>query len=110
MNALVEIRSYTLKEGMATEFAQVMRQQSLPLLRAAGMDVVSFSQSLQDADLFVLMRAYRDLDHLTHSQDQFYGSDAWRHGPREAVLACIENYMSVALQADGHLLAGLRRL
>lgn len=110
MTAVVEIRSYTLRPGKAVEFGEVMRQHSMPLLRKAGMDVVAFKQSMQCADVFMLIRAYSDLAQLTESQDQFYASDEWRAGPREAVLACIENFTSVVIEADDDLLAALRRL
>lgn len=40
MRAVVEIRSYTLKE--CVEFTRAMRDHALPLLKAAGVDVVSF--------------------------------------------------------------------
>ena len=37
----------------------------------------------------------RDPDKLT----AFYGSDEWRQGPREAILALIESHVSVVLPA-----------
>ena len=35
----------------------------------------------------VEIRTYSDLEELRHSQDAFYGSDEWRQGPREPVIA-----------------------
>lgn len=110
MAAVLEIRSYTLKPGLAFQFGEVMRQHSLPLLRKAGMDVLAFKQSMQSADVFVLIRAYSDLARLTESQDLFYASDEWRDGPREAVIGCIENFTSAVIEANDDLLAALRRL
>ena len=109
MNSVLEIRSYTVKAGRADEFAHLMKSQSLPLLKAAGTNVVGFRPSLHAPDAFVLMRAYRDVGQRSESQDQFYGSDAWRYGPREAVLDCIDTYTSIVIDADDYLLAGLRR-
>ncbi len=107
--SVLEIRSYTIKQGRETQFAQLMRTQSLPLLRQAGTDVVAFINCLDSPLAFVLMRAYRDLADREDSQARFYGGDAWRLGPRQAVLDCIDNYTNVVLEADDRLLASLRQ-
>jgi hypothetical protein len=107
--SVLEIRSYTIKQGHETQFAQLMRTQSLPLLRQAGTDVVAFIACLDSPLAFVLMRAYRDLADRDDSQARFYGGDAWRLGPRQGVLDCIDNYTNVVLEADDRLLASLRQ-
>ena len=33
-------------------------------------------------------------------EDAFYGSDDWRLGPREAILALLENYIDIVLELD----------
>jgi hypothetical protein len=43
------------------------------------------------------------------NQDAFYGSDEWRSGPREPILALIESYTSVVIEIDAATLQGLRR-
>ena len=48
----------------------------------------------------MLIRRYPSLEELQRSQDAFYGSDEWRQGPREAILALIESYISVVLPAE----------
>jgi NIPSNAP len=110
MDQVVEIRSYTLKPGTAAAFERLFLEQALPLLRAAGTDVVAARASLHEPDAYVLMRAYPSLAAREHSQDQFYGSAAWRDGPREAVLACIEHYTTVVIEASPALLGSLRSL
>jgi hypothetical protein len=54
------------------------------------------------------MRAYDDLDHRQSSEDAFYGSDEWRSGPREPILALIESYTDVVLELDEATIDGLR--
>lgn len=107
MNQLLEIRSYTIKSGRSGEFAALMIAQSLPLLNAAGMNVVAFRRSLHEQDSFVLMRVYRDLAHRQESQDRFYSSDAWVQGPRALILDCIACFTSVVIEASPMLLASL---
>ncbi|MES2297122.1 MAG: NIPSNAP family protein [Pseudomonadota bacterium] len=108
MEQLIEIRTYALKAGTGAHFARVMREQSLPLLRAAGTEVVTARPSLHSEDAYVLMRAYQSGAQRELSQQAFYGSAAWQLGPREAVMACIDSYATVVLPADPALLASLR--
>ncbi|HET6380514.1 MAG TPA: NIPSNAP family protein [candidate division Zixibacteria bacterium] len=106
---VVEIRSYVLKPGTASEFERLFREESMPLLSEARMDVVAFGASLEDPDVWYLVRSFPDLDALARQEEAFYGSEAWRSGPREAVLACIETYTSIAIETDEATVDGLRR-
>ena len=108
MGQVVEIRTYTLKAGLSGHFHQFMQEQALPLLCAAGMDVVAARPSLHAPDSYLLMRAYQDLDQRRRSQDDFYGSAAWLQGPCEAIMACIDNYTSAVIEADDALIDHLR--
>ena len=49
------------------------------------------------AGAYFLIRSYADLDDRQARQDAFYGSDAWRHGPREAIVSRIEHYLDTVL-------------
>ncbi|MEF3110767.1 NIPSNAP family protein [Raoultella sp. WB_B2P2-3] len=82
----VEFLLYTLKPGTGEDFHQIMLEQSAPCHRAAGMDIVSFGNSVEDKDAYYLIRAYDDLTHLKTSQEAFYRSPAWREGPRQAII------------------------
>ena len=44
-----------------------------------------------------VVRASTDLAELTAQQDEFYGSTAWREGPREALVPRIESYVDTLL-------------
>ena len=48
--------------------------------------------SLHDNDSYFLMRAFPSVEERQRSEDAFYGSDEWRKGPREAILAAIDSY------------------
>jgi hypothetical protein len=48
--------------------------------------------------------------HRGAHEDAFYGSAAWREGPREAVLACIETDTDSVLTLDDATIDGLRRV
>lgn len=108
---ILEIRTYRLKPGTRDEFVRLMREDALPLLEQAGIDVVRSGPSLVDEDGHeeaVLIRAFASLAAHRQQEEAFYGSDAWRNGPREAILACIDSYHSVALEASPTAVAALR--
>ena len=109
MSHFVEIRSYNLKPGTREHLQQMMAEQALPMLARWGVDVVACGPSLHDHDSYYLIRAYPSLAAREQSQDAFYGSDEWRSGPREPILALIESYTSVVIEIDDATLQGLRR-
>ena len=107
---VVEIRAYNLKPGTRARFHERFERESMPLLRNARVDVVAYGPSLHDADSWFLMRAYASVADREQSEDAFYGSDAWRNGPREATLADIESYTTVVVPLDDMTVQGLRAL
>ena len=48
-----------------------------------------------DPDAYVLIRAYRSVEDRVVSQQAFYGSQAWKSGPREAIVSLIVNDIDV---------------
>jgi hypothetical protein len=109
MKHFVEIRSYNLKAGTRTQLHDLFVQEALPMLKRWNVDVVAFGPSPHDEDSYYLIRRYDSLAHREQSQDAFYGSDEWKQGPREAILAFIENYTSIVLEMDEMALNGLRK-
>lgn len=93
---------------MRDGFHRLVAQESVPLQRAFGMDVVAYGPSLHDADVYVLIRSYRDLSHLESSQEAFYGTDVWRKGPREAILELIQSDSSVVMWLDEGAVQSMR--
>ena len=87
-----------------------MQRRSVPLLLAAGTDVVAARPSLHSSDHYLLIRAYQDVLHRQQSQDSFYASQAWLQGPCDAVMACIDGYTTVVIEADQALIDSLRSL
>ena len=110
MAHFVEIRSYNLKPGTRAEFHRLFLEEALPLLKRWNVDVVAYGPSLHDENSYYLMRRYDSLAHREESEDSFYGSDEWRKGPREAILACIENYTEFVTELDDAIVQGLRKL
>jgi hypothetical protein len=93
---LVEVRTYRLKPGCAERFVGAVGQ-ALALLRASGMDVVAFGRSDHEEETFFLARAYTGREQLEAQQEAFYGSAAWREGPRQALVDCLDTYLNTLL-------------
>jgi hypothetical protein len=107
-NHVVEIRSYNLKPGTRDRFHQTFLTEALPMLNRWKVDVVAYGPSLHDSDSYYLMRAYSSLEARQKSEDAFYGSDEWKQGPRERILAAIDSYTTVVIRVDEATLRGLR--
>jgi ketosteroid isomerase-like protein len=105
----VEIRSYNLKPGTRAEFHRLASEVAVPMLQRWKIDVVAYGPSPQDETSYFLIRSFPSRDDRQRSEDAFYGSDEWRNGPREPVLALIESYTTIVLDLDDAAIAGLRR-
>jgi hypothetical protein len=105
---VVEIRSYNLKPGTRDTFHQLAERDAVPMLKRWRIDVVAHGPSLHDANSYFLMRSFASVEDRQRSEDAFYGSDEWKTGPRDAVLACIESYTTVVVRLDEATLKGLR--
>lgn len=106
---VVEIRSYNLKPGTRDRFHALFEREALPMLRRWKVDVVAYGPSLHDSDSYYLMRGFRNVAVRQQSEDAFYGSDEWRKGPREAILADIVSYTTIVIRLDDQTIRGLRK-
>lgn len=105
---LVEVRSYRLKPGSGARFHDLASTQSIPMLQGK-MDVVAFGPSLHEPDTYFLIRSYESLEELRSSQEAFYGSAAWREGPREAIVALIESDETAVFWTSAEAVEAMRR-
>ena len=104
----VEIRSYNLKSGTRNEFHRLFLEKSMPLLRHWHVDVVAYGPSLHDETSYYLIRRFDSLAQRSQIEEAFYNSAAWRQGPRQSVLACIESYAEIVIAMDEAAVQGLR--
>lgn len=107
MTHLIEIRSLNLKPGTHEEFHRLYIAEALPLLKRSNMDVVAHGPTLHDENSYYVIRRFDSLAQRKQSEDAYYASRDWRQGPREAILALIENYMDITLELDEVTMQGL---
>ena len=109
MNHLIEIRSLNLKAGRREEFHRLFIERALPLLRRWHFDMVAHGPSLHDENTYYVIRRFDGLTQREQMEDAYYASDDWRKGPRESMLALIENYIDVVFEVDEVTAQGLRK-
>ena len=98
--AILEIRTYRLLPGTRDEFVRVLRDEAVPLLHEYGIRVVDCGRSLAGEDGVeeaYLIRAFATLDERAAQEEAFYGSFAWRDGPREGMVSRIDTYHTIVL-------------
>lgn len=109
---ILEVRTYRLHPGTTTEFVRIMRDESVPLLLGQGVTVVDCGASLVAEDGVehaYLIRAYSSLAERDAQEEEFYGSSAWRDGPREAIMSRIVDYHTVVIDTTADAVAALTR-
>ena len=109
MNHFIEIRSLNLKPGMREEFHRLYIEEALPLLKRWNFDVVAHGPSLHDENTYYVIRRFESLAQREEMENAYYASDDWRQGPREAILALIENYIDIVLELDEVTVMGLSK-
>lgn len=107
---VVEFRAYNLVAGTRDGFHRLFVEEALPLLRQFDVDVVAYGPSLHDDDSYFLVRSFAGIAGRARSEAAFYGSDAWRSGPRAAILERIESYTTIVRRVDDDTLEALRAL
>ena len=94
---VLDLRTYKLVPGGGEDFDRIFRERALPMLERFGIEVLRYGPSLEDADLYFLMRVFPSVTHRNEQLDAFYGSDEWRQNHRDAVLALIETYHTLLI-------------
>ena len=82
------------------------------IIRNTGIRVVDCGASLVAEDGHeeaYLIRAFESLAAHREQEERFYGSDAWRLGPRDAILSRIESYHTIVLEAPEETVQALQR-
>ena len=88
---MIEILILNLRPGTRDKFHELFSTQSLPLQTKWNIHVVEHGPSLHDETSYYVIRAFASLEDREKSEDAFYSSDDWRHGPRTAMLDLIDS-------------------
>jgi NIPSNAP len=95
---VVEIRTYKLVPRSWRTFEEMVRERSLPMLERYGIRVVAHGPSADGDDHYYLIRAFSSAAQRKEQLEAFYGSSEWRENHRDAFLALIEAFHTVAIE------------
>lgn len=94
---VLDVRTYKLKPGGGEEFDRLVRERALPMLQRFAIEVAGSGPSLEDPDLYCLMRAFPSAARREEQLASFYGSDEWTQNHRDAALALIATYHTIVI-------------
>ncbi len=103
---ILDVRIYKIHAGKRGEFHALVRDETIPMARRYGQNVVDFGPSEHDDDSYYLIRAFSSLDERAKALASFYDSDEWRSAYDARVMAFIESYQTAVISspnAIGHL-------
>ncbi len=100
--AVLDVRTYQLVPGAREEFDRILREEAMPLLERAGIQVVAFGPSLGDDRGYGLIRAFPSRSERDAKLGAFYGSEEWRERFDDRVGALIDAYHVVVIDVSAH--------
>lgn len=94
---ILDVRVYRIRAGKRDEFHALARDETIPMARRFGQEVVDFGPSTHDADSYYLIRAFPSIDERTEALARFYESEEWRTKYDARVMRLIESYQTAVL-------------
>jgi len=96
MSGVIELRQYTLKPGRRDELIALFEREFIETQEVLGMDVIGIFRDETDADRFVWVRGFPDMDSRARSLQAFYTGPVWM-AHREAANATMIDSDNVLL-------------
>ena len=87
---IVELRTYTIREGMRDTFVEFFEQKTLEHQRRTGLDVVGQFRSLEDENTFVWIRTFESEQQRIDQLRDFYLGDDWMAVQDEAMSLIVD--------------------
>jgi len=85
-----------------------LHRSGIALAQTLELRRVVHGPSLHDENTYYVIRRFNSLAQREEMEDAYYASDDWQQGPRERILALIENYTDIVLELDEVTVQGLR--
>jgi hypothetical protein len=104
---VLDLRTYRLVPDGRDAFDRILRDEALPMLSRAGIQVVGHGPSLADTVHYFLARAFRTRDERDEQLAAFYGSEVWQRDYEGPVMELIESFHTVVIPATPGVVAAL---
>ena len=89
---IIEMRTYKTKPGLRAQFLEIFRAKSVPAHAAIGMKLLGPFLSIEDPDVFFLMRGFPDLPSRDPMKAKFYEGPLWKNELEAIVMPMLDKY------------------
>ncbi len=96
---IVEVRTYRLKLGRRADFLDIFETRSMPLHERIGIQIVGPLLDIENADVFVFLRAFPSLEERDRMKAIFYNGPEWTDELEPILMPMIESYSAVLTEA-----------
>jgi len=103
-DTLLEMRLFTVRPGTREEFRRISHEETIPLMRSLGIDVLAYGPASNNDDLYYLLRAFCSEKQRTEQVRVLYASSAWERDFDAPVLGMIEDYRIAVMSATPSLI------
>lgn len=93
---IVELRQYTLRPGARDTLIELFEREFIESQEALGMRIIGTFRDVENADRFVWLRGFDDMDSRAEQLAKFYGGPVWQ-AHREAANATMIDSDNVLL-------------
>ncbi|MDH6123005.1 NIPSNAP family protein [Kitasatospora sp. GAS204B] len=108
--SLLEIRLFTVRPGGREEFDRVSREETIPMMRRWGINVIAFGPALNTEDGYYLIRSFPSEELRVSVQEAFYASAEWEENYDKKVTEMIADYHTALAPLTADLSTGLKGL
>jgi len=98
---LLDVRIYRIQSGKGTEFDELVRNETVPLARSFGHLVVDFGPSVENNDVYYLIRSFPTREDRKVSLERLYTSAEWLDRYDTRVSELLVSYETVVLPVAG---------
>lgn len=106
---MLEIRIFTVHQGMREDFDRIGREGTIPLMRRLGINVVASGPSPNNDDGYHLLRAFRSEDERVELSQSLYLTKEWEEKYDGPVTAMVADYRTTVLPTTPELVELLGR-
>lgn len=89
---IVELRTYRTKPGQRARLLDIFRAKTMPEHARLGMPIVGPFLSIDDPDIFVFMRRFRDAATRDAMKAGFYEGALWKNELEGVMMPMLETY------------------
>lgn len=100
---VVELRRYTLRPGARQTLVELFHRELVEPQEAVGLHVLATFADLDDADAFVWLRGFRDMETRKAGLEAFYGGPVWAEHADAANATMLDSDDVLLLRPDGRL-------